>query len=171
MELARRLRHKSQQQEKRTAKEFKGKTQIASGALQGLKGDVRTGTVSSSLNENDFLIENKFTEKDRYPLKKSIWDKIEKEATRDNLRFPLMQIDIQDLKLVVALEHFFYNNELEGFMIRDVNAQDKRSHVIVKKEFEQFLACNRRESRQGVWRIRFSDKSLILMEKKVFLHD
>src|SRR3712207_382137 len=89
------IKRKSQKQEKRTAKEFGGKTVIASGALWSCKGDVRT---------DDFLIENKFTDKGYYSLKASIWEKITKEATKDNFRIPLMQIDIKNLSLVVIAE-------------------------------------------------------------------
>lgn len=83
---------KSQKQEQRTAKEFGGKVTPASGALDGAKGDVRT---------MDYLIENKFTDADRYTLSVKTWTKIEEEAVRDGLRTPMMQIDIQDVSLVV----------------------------------------------------------------------
>lgn len=96
------IKRKSQKQEKRTAKEFGGKLTPASGALSGAKGDVRTGVRDGSrFNQQDFLIENKFTDKSSYSLKLSIWEKIELEALRDNFRTPLMQIDIQDLQVVV----------------------------------------------------------------------
>lgn len=95
------IRRKSQKQEARTAKEFGGKEQIASGAIDGMKGDVRTGETTPSFNDTDFLIENKFTDAKSYSLKKAIWEKIEKEALKDNLRIPLMQIDIQETQLVV----------------------------------------------------------------------
>ena len=86
------IRKKSQKQEKRTAKEFGGSTQIASGALYFAKGDVRT---------DDFLIENKFTDNDFFILKHSIWDKIRDEATRDGLRTPVMQVDIQEKSYII----------------------------------------------------------------------
>ena len=86
------IRKKSQKQEARTAKDFGGRTQLASGALDGMKGDVRT---------TEFLIENKYTDKDSYKLELRTWRKIENEAIRDSVRVPLMQIDIQDLELVV----------------------------------------------------------------------
>jgi hypothetical protein len=95
------IKRKSQKQENRTAKEFGGRTQPASGAIPTLKGDVRTGETTPSFNSTDFLIENKFTDKASYSLKKQIWEKIEKEALKDNLRIPLMQIDIQDKELVL----------------------------------------------------------------------
>ena len=86
------IKRKSKKQEARTAKEFSGKTQPASGALAGAKGDVRT---------EDYLIENKFTDKSYYPLELCIWKKIEKEAIKDSLRIPMMQIDIIDLEVVI----------------------------------------------------------------------
>lgn len=95
------IRRKSQKQESRTAKEFGGKTQIASGALDGMKADVRTGDTGVGFNDSDFLIENKFTDAKSYSLKKATWEKIEKEALKDNLRIPIMQIDIQETQLVV----------------------------------------------------------------------
>lgn len=95
------IKRKSQKQEKKTADLFGGKVQIASGALDGMKGDVRTGACTPSFNENDFLIENKFTDADNYKLQVSIWKKIAKEALRDNLRTPMLQVDIQDVSLVI----------------------------------------------------------------------
>lgn len=81
------VRDKSKKQEARTAKELGGKTTIASGALVQ-KGDVF----------NDyFLVECKTTEKAFYSLKKSIWDKIQKEALNSNMRIPVMRIDIYDM--------------------------------------------------------------------------
>lgn len=90
------IKRKSKKQETRTAKEFGGKVTPASGALDGAKGDVRT---------NSFLIENKFTDKSWYRLDLKIWDKIFKEATKDGLRTPLMQIDIQELQLIVGVSY------------------------------------------------------------------
>jgi hypothetical protein len=96
------IKRKSLAQERRTAKEFGGLTQIASGAIDGLKGDVKTGSTGVGFNDSDFLIENKFTDAKSYSLKKATWEKIEKEALKDNMRIPLMQIDIQnDTQLVV----------------------------------------------------------------------
>lgn len=94
-------------QEKRTAKEFgevrdKSLTQIASGALPSMKGDAKTGEKSIGFNSDDFLIENKFTDADKYKLDLATWNKISEEALRDNMRIPVMQIDIKnDVSLVV----------------------------------------------------------------------
>ena len=97
------IKRKSAKQEERTAKEFGGRTTPASGALSGAKGDVRTGnrTNGEGTNSNDFLIENKYTDKDYYVLKLATWQKIDGEALRDNMRVPLMQIDIQQNQYVV----------------------------------------------------------------------
>ena len=109
------IKRKSARQEKRTSKEFGGKTQIASGAIETMKGDVRTGErVAGKFNENDFLIENKFTDAESYKLTLAVWNKIAKEAFRDNFRTPLMQIDIQDLEIVVMDEHLYSIYELES---------------------------------------------------------
>lgn len=102
------VQRKSDKQEKRTAKEFGGRTQLASGAIEGFKGDVRTGErIAGAFNENDFLIENKYTEAKAYKLAIATWNKIAKEALRDNLRTPLMQIDILDTELIVMDEGTF----------------------------------------------------------------
>lgn len=111
------VRKKSQKQEKRTAKDFGGKTQIGSGCIWTMKADVRTGTGrGEGFNESDFLIENKFTDKNFYSLKRDIWEKIEREALRDNMRIPLMQIDIQDLELIVMDKNTFISHfESSGY--------------------------------------------------------
>ena len=85
----------SNKQEKQVALDLKGKTTIASGALDIQKADVRT---------DDWLIECKTTAKSYYPLKVSTWLKIQKEALKDGLRTPLMCIELnnkRDRKSVV----------------------------------------------------------------------
>lgn len=102
------IKKKSKAQEKRTAKEFGGKEQIASGAIWIMKGDVRTGTDrTSGFNEDDFLIENKFTDSSIYKLERKIWEKVSKEALHDNFRTPLMQVDIQELEYVIMDKNTF----------------------------------------------------------------
>lgn len=116
------IKKKSQKQEQNTAKLLKGRAQIASGALWGLKGDVRT---------EDYLIENKFTDSDYYSLKLSIWNKIEKEAVKDNLRTPLMQIDIQEDRLVVLDLSLFYDlfNEYNLNIVADISTEKKSFRI------------------------------------------
>lgn len=72
--------------EKYIAERFRGKVQIASGAIQGLKGDCITSYA---------LIECKCTEKASYVLKRKVIEKIEKEAL-NCCRVPLLAIRIQD---------------------------------------------------------------------------
>ena len=87
------VKKRSQLQEKQVARQFDAKTVVASGALWGAKGDVRS---------DKFLIECKTTEKDYYSLTASVWEKIEREATKDHLRIPLMVIDLEDKDRVVV---------------------------------------------------------------------
>jgi hypothetical protein len=88
------VKKKSQNQEKRCAKKLSGKTVVASGALWGSKGDVRT---------DEFLIECKTTDKKSYSLKKEIWEKIEKEALHDGMRIPMMNIELDGGKVSLAV--------------------------------------------------------------------
>ena len=87
------VKKRSQKQEKSVAKEFNAKVTVASGALWGMKADVRN---------DKFLIECKTTEKDYYPLNARVWEKIEQEAIRDHMRIPLMVIDLEDKDRVVV---------------------------------------------------------------------
>jgi hypothetical protein len=81
--------------------------------MWGAKGDVRTGSDrTGSFNENDYLIENKFTDKDHYKLELKTWQKIAQEALRDNFRTPLMQIDIRDTQMVLMDANTFLALEL-----------------------------------------------------------
>lgn len=81
------VKKKSQKQEKDIANKIKGKVVVASGALWGAKGDVRT---------SKYLIEAKTTGKSYYSLTADVWEKIEGEAVSDNLRVPLMMIDLNN---------------------------------------------------------------------------
>lgn len=98
-------KRKSQKQEKRVAKEIKGLTTIASGALWGNKGDVRN---------DEYLVECKITKREFYILKRDVWDKIRKEAVKDGLRIPVMNIEVEDGKYAFAVldkltgEELFY---------------------------------------------------------------
>ena len=87
------IKKRSQLQEKSVAKDFNAKVTVASGALWGMKADVRN---------DKFLIECKTTEKDYYSLTSKVWEKIEQEAIKDHLRIPLMVIDLDDRDRVVV---------------------------------------------------------------------
>ena len=80
------IKKRSKKQEEKIAKDIGGRTTPASGALWFAKADVRN---------DKYLIEAKFTDNNRYPLKYTTWDKIRREAINDGLRIPVMQIDIQ----------------------------------------------------------------------------
>lgn len=81
------VKKRSQKQENSVAKTFGGRVTAASGALWGMKGDVRN---------DKFLIECKTTEKDFYTLTAKVWEKIQEEAIKDHMRTPLMIIDLKD---------------------------------------------------------------------------
>lgn len=154
------IKKKSAIQEKRTAKEFGGKTQVASGALWGSKGDVRTGAErTSSFNDSDYLIENKYTDKDSYKLDRKIWEKIVQEALRDNFRTPLLQVDIQDLQLIIISHNDFtvlfegYNN-IEYRMFSTEN----NSIVLKKKELNRSINASLGDSKIPVFVIEFLEK-------------
>lgn len=87
------VKRRSQKQEKSVAKKFGGKVTAASGALWGMKGDVRS---------EKFLIECKTTEKKYYTLTAKVWEKIALEALKDHMRTPLMLIDLEDMERYVV---------------------------------------------------------------------
>ena len=114
----------SQKQEKKIAKLCGGRVQVASGALDGAKGDVRN---------LQFLIECKTTTKYKYDLKKTVWDKIETEAIKDGWRIPVMQIDIMDKSCLIMDFHiyidFFQEDEKCGEWI-PVECSDKQITIL-----------------------------------------
>ena len=79
------MKTKSQKQESKVAVDMCGRVTLASGAIWTQKADVRG---------EHFLIECKTTEKLDYTLTIDTWKKIENEALRDNMRIPLMHIQI-----------------------------------------------------------------------------
>ena len=93
------VKKRSQKQEKSVAKDFNAKVTVASGALWGMKADVRN---------DKFLIECKTTEKDYYSLTAKVWEKVCEEAIKDHMRIPLMVIDLEDKdRMVVFNPHDF----------------------------------------------------------------
>ena len=138
----------SQKQEKSIAKLCGGRVQVASGALDGAKGDVRNGK---------FLIECKTTTTNRYRLSKKTWDKIEREALKDGLRIPIMQIDIAGESCLImdfdvyldffrADEKFYQIWEWEKFT--DEGITIKKSTILTMKDEDfaaiQFVAFKRK---------------------------
>ena len=151
------IKKKSMLQEKRTAKEFNGNTTIASGALYFQKADVRTGTDRTSMfNNSDFLIENKFTDKETYKLERKIWEKIAKEALHDNFRTPLMQIDIQDLHLVI-MDYNDYLEYFEGYNVVEYVKSTKYNSIILdKSDIESLVTKTQAEGKIPAIQILFT---------------
>ena len=106
------VKRRSQKQEKSVAKDFNARPTVASGALWGMKGDVRN---------DKFLIECKTTEKDYYSITTKVWEKIEDEALKDRMRTPLLIIDLQDTDRYVV----FNPNQF----IRQVNTYEVAPNV------------------------------------------
>jgi len=100
------IRKKSQRQEKDDAKFFGGKDRVASGAMWDCKGDVKSEM---------FLIEDKFTDADKFVFTRKVWDKISKEATKEGLRIPLLRLDLKDIKLVICDDGLFDVDVLTEF--------------------------------------------------------
>ena len=78
-------RKRSQKSENTAAAEIGGRRQIASGALVGMKGDVKSDT---------FLLEDKFTDAASYSLKLDLLKKAEQEAFQSR-RKPLFRVTMQ----------------------------------------------------------------------------
>lgn len=171
------IKKKSKKQEERTAKEFGGREQVASGALWGAKGDVRTGGErTSSFNSADFLIENKFTDKNYYLFKRKVWEKIKDEALHDNFRTPLMQIDILD-DLEIVLMDF---NDFKAFQIEDHLDVEMESVEIYKgsfrikhKELSDMFCKAYREAKTPAYLVemKFGDPvRVVIMRKDDFIY-
>lgn len=105
------VRKRSQKQEKSVAKKLGGKVTAASGALWGMKGDVRT---------DRFLVECKTTEKDYYTLTAKVWEKIEEEAVKDHMRTPLMVIDLEDSERYVVFRPKDFDKTVVSPLLSDV---------------------------------------------------
>lgn len=95
------VKKRSQKQEKSVARDFNARPTVASGALWGMKGDVRN---------DKFLIECKTTQKNYYSLTAKVWEKIEQEALKDHDRIPLMVIDLEDSHRVIVFKPCYFNN-------------------------------------------------------------
>lgn len=106
------VKKRSQRQEKSVAKDLNARVTVASGALWGMKGDVR--------NEK-FLIECKTTEKDFYTISTKVWEKIEEEALKDRMRTPLLIIDLEDTDRYVVFN--------PSQMIRHLNEYEMTPHT------------------------------------------
>lgn len=113
------VKKKSQKQEEDIAQKVGGNRVVASGALWGAKGDVRTDTL---------LIEAKTTSKEYYSVTAKVWEKIEREAVSDGLRFPLMIVDLKDgeKRYAVFSLNDFKVNTIKCFC--DMSSEDRKSY-------------------------------------------
>ena len=122
------VKKRSQIQEKSVAKDFNAKVTVASGALWGMKGDIRS---------DKFLIECKTTEKEYYPLTAKVWEKIEREAIKDRGRIPLMVIDLEDKDRVVVFKPKDFETEIPApydCTAHSVEEKDLKSYRVSLKE-------------------------------------
>jgi hypothetical protein len=142
-------------QEKEDAKYFGGRTTPASGATDWSKGDVKVPF---------FLIEDKFTDKDYYVLKLSIWQKIENEAMQENLRIPLLRLDICGQRFVIFDEDYFddiADTEMEYTIRVSTNSKSIRLKYD-EKMHEDYVTFVTFETRKGA-------KTLTIMERENFV--
>lgn len=105
------VKRRSQKQEKSVAKKFNARVTAASGALWGMKADVRS---------DKFLIECKTTEKDYYTLTAKVWEKIQEEAIQDHMRIPLMVIDLKDTDRYVVFRPKDFNKSMVSPLLSSV---------------------------------------------------
>lgn len=105
------VKRRSQKQEKSVAKKFNARLTAASGALWGMKGDVRS---------DKYLIECKTTEKGYYTLTAKVWEKIQEEAIQDHMRTPLMVIDLKDTDRYVVFRPKDFNKSMVSPLLSSV---------------------------------------------------
>lgn len=97
------VKRRSQLQEKGVAKQFGARPTAASGALWGMKGDVRS---------DKFLIECKTTKDLCFSVTTKIWEKIETEAIKDHDRTPLLVVDLCDSERYVIFKQKYFNTKV-----------------------------------------------------------
>lgn len=156
------IKRKSAKQEKRTAKEFGGRTTPASGAMWSAKGDVRT---------LDYLIENKYTDSKKYKLELKILEKIENEALKDNFRTPILQVDIADELSLVVLNHNDFLVISEGYTCSDYNLPTGAKSVTL--DLDDIYLMNDEWNDYGLFNIQVefpNKKSYDIIFKEDFLH-
>lgn len=111
-------------QEKDVAKQFNGRTVIGSGSLWYADSDVRN---------DKYLIECKTTAKDHFVVKTDIWEKIRNEAIKDQLRIPLLVVDLYNEERYVV----FNPKDFEfGYVAEFLEDIPPRSFIL--KSFMQF---------------------------------
>lgn len=139
-------KYESNKQEKRVAKEVKGRTVVASGAIDIFKGDVRSDSL---------LVECKTTLKDYYVLSYHTWEKIRQEAIRDGMRDPVMCVDLKNGEQRLAIvEASTFTDYVEWLPI---------SHVIVNNW------CRTKGSTKKITYIDENHSMMLTFENKRFL--
>lgn len=109
------VKRKSQKQEKSVAKSFGARPTAASGALWGMKGDVRS---------DKFLIECKTTEKSFYPVTTKVWEKIEDEAIKDHDRTPLLVVDLIDRDRYVIFNPKYFEKSIDPLVVKNTSGSE-----------------------------------------------
>jgi hypothetical protein len=131
-----------EKQELRIAKDFGARRVISSGALWFAKGDVRT---------SHFLIECKYTGSKQFRIDMNLWKKIEGEAIRDDLRIPLLQIDLEGGKFPIVFyrtldiwdSYIIPRKTIKGssiLMNRALFSPEKAPHMIYWEPLKYFFS-------------------------------
>lgn len=122
----------SQKQEAKVAKDLNAKTVVASGALWGAKGDVRS---------DKYLVECKTTSKSFYSLTSSVWGKIKREAIKDGLRVPAMCIEVKEQSVAIVeqglVQDYLTEHSIKMYSV-DVLAKSFR----VRADYDKPVAYN-----------------------------
>lgn len=122
------IKKRSQRQEKEFSKRRGGRTRPGSGSTPFYKGD-------SKLDK--FLVELKYTDKDEFRVHADTWNKIRHEALREGLREPMMQIEIQDLRLVLVDANCeYFQNRDPSFGIKGIVRNGGKTVNIKKKDWD-----------------------------------
>ena len=148
-------KRKSTLQEKRVAKEVRGRTTPASGAMWGCKGDVRSDA---------FLVECKTTEKDKYSLSILTWNKIRVEAVKDGMKIPVMCIDLHNGKYRYAVFEYAHTSIKGLYNIPVEVFTDKKTYTIKAGAEEIVHFRNRMTVKNG-----FKDVILSIIPWSTFL--
>ena len=146
-------KRRSTTQEKKVAKEIGGRVTPASGALWGIKADVRNSR---------FLVECKTTEKSQYPLNYSTWEKIRHEALNDGFREPIMCIDLLDGKNRLAVLDYSVNLDYLSWVRAQGHTTDFTPIVTVRSSKSLKYSTN-------TWVLVFPDKRHLSAKRNIEL--
>lgn len=141
-------KYESNKQENRVASKLGGKTVIASGALWGSKGDVRT---------KNLLIECKTTAGYTFRVKAEVWEKIYHEAVKDSLRKPLLVVELQgvgEFAIFSPKDFAGFEDKVTNYVYNNVAKKGDTSFTISKNTpmpsyvvFKATSICRSREHR------------------------